>query len=92
MDASIKLQPGQRELLENIGWYRRAVGKLTYLMVTGPNITFVVNVVSQFLSAPRTTHLQVVMKIFRYLKKALGRELLYSNYRHTPIAGFSDGD
>jgi len=27
---------------------------------------------SQFLSTPRTTHLQAVMKILKYLKKALG--------------------
>jgi len=42
---------------------------------------------SQFLSTPRSTHLQVVMRILRYLKKALGRGLLYSDHRHTRVVG-----
>jgi len=34
------------------------------------------SVVSQFLSVPRTTHFEAVMKILRYLKKGPGGELL----------------
>jgi len=45
------------------------VGKLNYLTVTGPCITFAFSAVSQFLLAPRTTHLEAVMNILRYLKK-----------------------
>jgi len=47
---------------------------------------------SQFLSASRTTHLEGIMKILRYLKKALEREHLHSDRRHTRVAGFSDAD
>jgi len=42
-------------------------------------ITFAVNVASQFLSAPMTTHLEWIMRILRYLKKTPGRELLFSD-------------
>ena len=39
-----------------------------------------VSVVSQFLSTPRTTRLQVAMRILRYLKKVPGRGFLYSDH------------
>ena len=45
---------------------------------------------SQFLSISRTTHLQAVMNILRYLKKPLGGGLLYSDHGHTRVAGFSE--
>jgi len=32
------------------------------------------------------------MKILRYLKKASGRGLFYTDYRHTRVVGFSDAD
>ena len=32
------------------------------------------------------------MRILRYLKKALGRELLYSDYGHTRVACFLNAD
>ena len=92
MDVNLKLLPDQGELLEDVGRYRRLVGKLNYLTVTRPDISFAVSVVSQFLSAPMTTHLEAILRILRYLKKAPGRGLLYSDQRHTRIAGFSDAD
>jgi len=55
MDVNTKLLPDQEELLEDAKRYKRLVGKLNYLTVIRPNITFAVNVVSQFLLALRTT-------------------------------------
>jgi len=66
--------------------------KLTYLTVTKSDITSTSSVVNQFLSAPRTTHLQAIIKILKYLKEASGRGLLYSNHGHTWVADFSDAD
>ena len=41
--------------LDDPGRYRRLIGKLTYLTVTRPDITFVV-VLSGFIHVPRETH------------------------------------
>jgi len=50
IDPNIKLLPGQEEpFLER---YCCLVGRLKYLTITKPDITFVVSVVSQFLNAP----------------------------------------
>ena len=49
MDPNVKLVPRQGESLGDPGRYRRLVGKLNYLTITQPNISFPVSVVSQFL-------------------------------------------
>ncbi|RVW65566.1 Retrovirus-related Pol polyprotein from transposon RE1 [Vitis vinifera] len=40
MDPNVKLIPGQREPLGDLGRYRRLVGKLNYLTITHPDISF----------------------------------------------------
>ena len=46
MDPNVKLAPGQGESLGDPWRYRRLVGKLNYLTITQPNISFPVSVVS----------------------------------------------
>lgn len=53
---NIKLTPNQREPLKDSSQYRRMVRKLNYLTITQPNISFAVNVVSQFLQNPCDSH------------------------------------
>ena len=50
------------------------------------------SVESQFLSALRSIHWDDVAQILRYLKKALGKGLLYLGCEHTRVIGFSDVD
>ena len=52
MDPNVKLVPGQEESFGDPGRYRRLVGKLNYLTITRPDISFPVSVVSQFLQSP----------------------------------------
>ena len=51
------------------GQYQRLVEKLMYLSHTRPNIAFAVGVLSQFMHSPCEVHMEVVLKILRYLKK-----------------------
>ena len=46
MDPNVKLVPGQGEPLRDHGRYRRLVGKLNYLTITRPYISFPMSVVS----------------------------------------------
>ena len=66
MDPNVKLVPGQGELLRDPGRYRRLVGKLNYLTITRPNISFLVSVVSQFSQSPCDSHWDAVVRILRY--------------------------
>lgn len=44
----------------------KLVGKQNYLTITHPDISFAVSMVSQFISAPRLLHWEVVIRIVKY--------------------------
>ena len=44
------------DLFENLERYKRLVGKLNYLTVTCPNISYSVSVLSQYMSSPTISH------------------------------------
>ena len=46
MDPNVKLVPGQGEPLRDLGRYRQLVGRLNYLTITRPIISFPMSVVS----------------------------------------------
>jgi hypothetical protein len=56
IDPNKKLLKGEGELFEDPDRYRRLIGKLNYLTITKPNISYVASVVSRFLDAPRVSH------------------------------------
>ncbi|XP_073226952.1 secreted RxLR effector protein 161-like [Cicer arietinum] len=92
MDPNVKLLPNQGEPLSDSGRYRRLVGKLNYLTVTRPDISFAVSVVSQFLNSPCQEHMDAVIRILKYIKSAPGKGLIYEDRGHTQIIGYSDAD
>jgi hypothetical protein len=92
MDPNHKLFNDEGELFEDPGTYCRLVGKLNSLAITRPNISYAVNIVSQFLEAPQVSHRDVVTRIIRYLKRAPGLGILYRPNRYLRIEGFTDAD
>ena len=84
--------PRQGEPLSNPERYRRLVGKLNYLTVTRPDISFPVSVVSQFMTSPCDSHWEAVVRILRYIKSAPGKGLLFEDQGHEHIIGYTDAD
>jgi len=72
--------------------YRRWVGKLNYLTITHPDISFAFSVVSQFLNSPFEDHWNVVIRILKYIKRSSGKGLLYGSNDHTRVVCYSDAD
>ena len=56
MDPNQKLMSDQGEPFPDPERYRRLVGKLIYLTITRPDLSFVVGVVSQFMQDPHIDH------------------------------------
>ncbi|XP_019090009.1 PREDICTED: uncharacterized protein LOC109128318 [Camelina sativa] len=79
-------------LLTDTKQYRRLIGKLQYLTITRPNITFAVSKLAQYSSAPRKFHLQAAHKVLRYLKGTIGQGLFYGKDDDFSLRGFSDAD
>ena len=78
IELNAHLTPLGGKPLSNPSLYRHLVSSLVYLTVTHPDISYVVHQVSQYLSAPRSTHYATVLRILQYLKGTLFHSLFYS--------------
>jgi len=65
LPSRIALSLIDRDLLSDPTEYRSMVGALQYLTMTRPDISYKMNLVSQFMHAARTAHLSMVQHIFR---------------------------
>ncbi|KAG7554602.1 Retrotransposon Copia-like N-terminal [Arabidopsis suecica] len=92
MIPNVKLLKTDGDLLGDKEEYRRIVGKLMYLTITRPDITYAVNKLFQFTSAPRTAHLAAVYKVLQYIKGTVGQGLFYSASPDLTLKGFADSD
>ena len=74
--------------------YRELVGSLIYLMYcTRPDISFIVNILSQFMSEPKDIHMNIARNVLRYLKHTVHYELTFVKSNDEPrILGYSDSD
>ena len=62
--------------------YQRLLGKLIYLTVTRPDITYAVSVLSQFMHEPRMVHWGGALRVLAYIKCAPGKGLIYRCHYH----------
>lgn len=92
MDPKLRLDNESGELIDNPSHYRQLIGKLLYLTLSRPDITFSVHCLSQFMSAPRIPHLQAIHHLLRYIKGSPDQGLIYSDSSSLQLRGFSDSD
>ena len=82
MDPNVKLYEDQGELLSNTERYRHLVGKLNYLTITHPDISFPISVLSQYMKDPHLPHWEAVIRIMRHLKAHPNHSLFYKVNSH----------
>jgi Reverse transcriptase (RNA-dependent DNA polymerase) len=92
IDSKVKLNTEDGEQLGDINQFQRLVGKLIYLTVTRPDISFSISQISKFMHAPRTPHLEAINRILRYLKGTPGKGVWMKNNNSNEICGYSDAD
>ena len=92
MEVNVKYRKDEGDLLQNPTLYRRLVGSLVYLTITRPDISFAVNLVSQFMSSPRHLHMAAVKRIIRYLLGTPTRGLLFPAGSPLNLVAYSDSD
>lgn len=78
MESNLKLSRTTGKLLEDPTANRRLVGGLLYLTITRPDISYSVQILSQFMDSPRQPHLDVENCVLRYLKSSPTQGLFYS--------------
>ncbi|GJW48385.1 hypothetical protein Tco_0080031 [Tanacetum coccineum] len=71
---------------------RSMIGSLMYLTASRPDIMFAVCACSRFQVTPKTSHLSVVKRIFRYLKGKPKLGLWYPRVSSFDLEAYSDSD
>jgi hypothetical protein len=92
LEMNARLTPLDGTPLNDATLYRQLVGSLVYLTVTRPDIAHAVHLVSQFLSAPHSTHYVAVLHILRYIKGTMFHGLHFSAHSTLDLCAYSDAD
>lgn len=80
------------KLLEEPIKYGRLVGRLLYLTITRPDLTYFAHVLSQYLSQPREPHWNAALRVVRYLKSSLGQGVYFPTTNQIHLKAFCDAD
>ena len=79
-------------MLANPEPYRRVIGRLLYLTLTRPDISYAVQHLSQFLQQPTDLHYQAALHVLRYLKGTPNKGLFYPSHNDLQLYAYSDAD
>ncbi|XP_022863020.1 uncharacterized protein LOC111383174 [Olea europaea var. sylvestris] len=89
--CNLKL-PLDGDPISDVGQFQRLVGRLIYLTITRPDISYAVSLISRFMYSPRVAHMDVVNRILHYLKGSHGRGIWMRKNGHSLITAYTDAD
>ncbi|GJY97595.1 retrovirus-related pol polyprotein from transposon TNT 1-94 [Tanacetum coccineum] len=78
LDPQTPLNDTDGTLLPDPTYYRTLIGKLIYLTITRPYISFAAQLLSQFSHSPRTTHIKALTRVLRYIKLSPSQGLYFT--------------
>nr|GEU75380.1 retrovirus-related Pol polyprotein from transposon TNT 1-94 [Tanacetum cinerariifolium] len=92
LDLTKQLNDIDGDPLPDPSMYRTLVGKLIYLTITKPDLSFAAQLLSQFSKQPRTTHMKALLKVLRYIKLCPGQGLYFPANNSLHLKAFCDSD
>ncbi|GJY74478.1 hypothetical protein Tco_0478909 [Tanacetum coccineum] len=92
MSSDTKLTTDEEYESVNSTKYRGMIGSLLYLTASRLDIMFSVCLCARFQEAPKTSHLKVVKRIFRYIKGTMHLELWYPKGTDIETVVYADSD
>lgn len=91
-EQNLKLGRAENEPKVDAGRYRRTVGRLLYLQATRPDLTYSVNILSQFVADPRQPHQVALERVLSYLKGTAGMGILLPRKGDLTLNAYCDSD
>ncbi|XP_021838405.2 uncharacterized mitochondrial protein AtMg00810-like [Spinacia oleracea] len=92
LSRGLKISTDVGDLIDEPEVYRRLVGRLLYLSITRPDLSYCVQHLSQFVHSPRTPHLRTALHVLKYLKGTLDDGIWYSSSSDMQLSAYSDAD
>ncbi|KAF5779215.1 putative RNA-directed DNA polymerase [Helianthus annuus] len=81
-----------QQLLKSVTGFQKLIGKLIYLSLTRPDISYTIQFLSQFMHSPKEVHLNLALRLLRYLKQSPGKGLSFKKSVKLDLYGFADSD
>nr|GEU94777.1 retrovirus-related Pol polyprotein from transposon TNT 1-94 [Tanacetum cinerariifolium] len=66
--TTIKLNDSDSYLLPDPSTYKTLVGKLLYLTIVKPDLSFATQALSQYSHSPRSSHYEALLRVLKYIK------------------------
>ena len=85
------MEPNDK-LLDDGGPYQRLIGRLLYLPMTRVDISYVVQVLSQFMHKPKQSYMEATLRVVRYVKAEPGLGLLMPSKSIGKLVAYCDSD
>ncbi|KAK4408085.1 Retrovirus-related Pol polyprotein from transposon RE2 [Sesamum angolense] len=92
LPAGIKFDASSGSSLASPERYRRLVGRLLYLGLSRPDISFAVQQLSQFIQHPRQPYWDAALHLVRYLKGTPTLGLFFASTSSLKLTAYSDSD
>ncbi|KAF5462328.1 hypothetical protein F2P56_018347 [Juglans regia] len=92
MEPNSKLSKTEGPLFHDPSLYRKLVGKLLYLTNSRPDLSYSMNLLSQFLDTPRVSHYDAVIKILKYVKGTPGEGIFLPANSTLDLVAYSDAN
>nr|XP_016498899.1 PREDICTED: uncharacterized mitochondrial protein AtMg00810-like [Nicotiana tabacum] len=91
-DQEVNTNVSENIILEDKGSYQRLIGRLLYLTMTRPGIAFVVQMLSQYMHAPKASHMDAARRVERYIKSTPGLGLFMPTGSCKNLVAYCDSD
>jgi len=92
LEQNVSLTQSDGKLLEDGSAYRRLVGRLIYLTITRPDLTYIVHILSQFMDKPRQSHQAAAHQVLKYIKQTHGQGIMLPSTGNLQLQTFCDVD
>ena len=91
MDRNVKLRPDSGTACYPKR-FQQIVRSFIYLTITRPDVSYPVDMISQFMAQPTMEHLQCAQSILWFVNGTMDRGLLYQATVTNPLVGYTDAD
>lgn len=92
LDQNHQLAISESDDLPDPARYRRLVGRLIYLAVTRPDISYAIHILNKFMKQPKVDHWDAVLRVVRFLKGNPGQGILLRSYSPLTLTAWCDSD
>ncbi|GJR57150.1 retrovirus-related pol polyprotein from transposon RE1 [Tanacetum coccineum] len=92
VDPLVKLNDFDGDLLTDPSTYRAIVGKLLYLTIIRPDLSYAAHALSQFSHNLRTPHWKTLIKVLKYIKLCLAQGLFIPTNTNFQLKAYCDSD